>query len=66
MDHEIFSWLGSQQDYPSGLLLYDQHCKNSNLGRIVLFGRSTGKNQLTLAYELSKAISHQVPHHSVE
>jgi len=57
MDHEIFTWLSSQQDYPSGLLLYDRYCKNSNLGRILRIGGATGKNRLTLAYELGKIIS---------
>lgn len=56
MDHEILSWLNSQQDYPSGLLLYDRYCKNSNLGRILRIGGATGKNRLTLAYELGKII----------
>ena len=64
MDHEILTWLNSEQDYPSGLLLYDWYCKNPNLGRILRIGGATGKNRLTLAYELGKAISHQVPHHS--
>jgi hypothetical protein len=66
MDHEIFSWLNSDQDYPSGLLLYDRFCKNPNLGRILRIGGATGKNRLTLAYELGKVISPQVPHHSPE
>jgi hypothetical protein len=56
MDHEIYFWLNSEQDYPSGLLLYDQYCKNPNLGRILRVGGETGKNRLTLAYELGKAI----------
>ena len=58
MDHEIFTWLNSDQDYPSGLLLYDQYCKNPNLGRILRIGGATGKNRLTLAYELAKVIRH--------
>ena len=56
MDHEIFTWLNSDQDYPSGLLLYDRFCKNTNLGRILRIGGATGKNRLTLAYELGKVI----------
>ena len=59
MDHEIFTWLSSQQDYFSGLLLYDRYCKNSKLGRILRIGGATGKNRLTLAYELGKII---LPH----
>ncbi|MCX6303358.1 MAG: hypothetical protein NT040_00165 [Bacteroidetes bacterium] len=66
MDHEIFTWLNSDQDYSSGLLLYDRFCKNPNLGRILRIGGATGKNRLTLAYELGKAISHQVPNNSPE
>lgn len=66
MDHEIFTWLNSDQDYPSGLLLYDRFCKNPNLVRILRIGGATGKNRLTLAYELGKAISHQVSHHPPE
>jgi len=66
MDHEIFTWLNSDQDYSSGLLLYDRFCKNPNLGRILRIGGATGKNRLTLAYELGKAISHHVPHYSPE
>jgi len=60
MDHEIFSWLNSDQDYPSGLSLYDRCCRNSKLGRILRIGGATGKNRLTLAYELGKMISHLV------
>ncbi len=56
MDHEIFTWLNSDQDYPSGLLLYDRFCKNLNLGRILRIGGATGKNRLTLAYELGKVV----------
>ena len=66
MDHEIFTWLNSDQDYSSGLLLYDRFCKNPNLGRILRIGGATGKNRLTLAYELGKVINPQVPHHSSE
>jgi hypothetical protein len=61
MDHEICNWLSTQQDYPSGLLLYDRYCKNSKLGRILRIGGATGKNRLTLAYELGKIINQQVP-----
>jgi hypothetical protein len=58
MDHEIFTWLNSDQDYLSGLLLYDQYCKNTNLGRILRVGGATGKNRLTLIYELGKIVKH--------
>jgi hypothetical protein len=58
MDHEIFTWLSSDQDYPSGLVLYDRYCKNTNLGRILRIGGATGKNRLTLIYELGKVAKH--------
>jgi len=66
MDHEIFSWLSSDQDYPSGLLLYDRYCRNSNLGRILHIGGPTDKNRLTLAYELGKVIRPLISSHSVK
>jgi hypothetical protein len=58
MDHEISFWLNSQQDYTSGLLLYDRYCQNQNLGRILRIGGATGKNRLTLVYELGKIIQY--------
>ena len=58
MDHEISSWLNSQQDYPSGLQLFDRYSKNFNLARILRIGGATGKNRLTLAYELGKITRH--------
>ncbi|MDD4554002.1 MAG: hypothetical protein PHP04_07375 [Bacteroidales bacterium] len=66
MDHEIFTWLNSDLDYPSGLSLYDRYCHNSNLGRILRIGGSTGKNRLTLAYELGKVIGPMISNHSVK
>lgn len=66
MVHEIFTWLNSEQDYPSGLLLYDRYCKSTNIGRILRIGGATGKNRLTLAYELGKVISNYNLHHSPE
>ncbi len=59
MDQEISSWLNSQQDYPSGLQLFDCYGKNFNLARILRVGGATGKNRLTLAYELGKLARHQ-------
>ncbi len=64
MDHEIFTWLNSDQDYSSGLLLFERYCKNASLSRILLVGGATGKNRLTLAYELGKVIRNLVPKHS--
>jgi len=54
MVHEISSWLNSQQDYPSGLQLFDRYGKNFNLARILRVGGATGSNRKTLAYELGK------------
>jgi hypothetical protein len=59
MDHEIASWLTSPQDYSSGLQLFDRYGKNFNLARILRVGGATGKNRLTLAYELGKLVRHQ-------
>ena len=58
MYHEISSWLNSQRDYPSGLQLFDRYGKNFNLARILRVGGATGKNRLTLAYELGKLAGH--------
>jgi len=66
MDHEIFTWLSSEQDYPSGLFLYDRYCKNPNLGRILRVGGATGKNRLTLAYELGKIVRYLVSLHVIK
>ena len=56
MDDEINVWLNSGQDYPSGLLLYDRYCKNTNLCRILRVGGATGKIWFTLSYKFDKAI----------
>lgn len=62
MDHEIFTWLNSGQDYSLGLILYDKYCRNQKLGRILHVGGATAKNLRTLTYELGKIIRHdQVP-----
>jgi len=54
MDQEISTWLNSQQDYPSGLQLFDRYGKNYNLARILRVGGATGSNRKTLSYELGK------------
>ena len=58
MDHEIIVWLNSDQDYISGLLLHEKYARNPNLGRILRVGGATGKNRLTLIYELGKIAKH--------
>jgi hypothetical protein len=61
MDHEIFTWLSSRQDYSTGLLLYDKYCRNQKFGRILRIGGATAKNIRTLAYELGKIVRDQSP-----
>jgi hypothetical protein len=61
MDHEIFTWLSSGQDYSSGLILYDKYCRNQKLGSILRIGGATAKNIQTLTYELGKIIRDQSP-----
>jgi hypothetical protein len=56
MDLDILIWLNSAQDYTYGLTLYYLHGKNPNLSRILTVGGATGKNRLTLAYELGKIV----------
>ena len=58
MDHEIVVWLNSDQDYTSGLFLHEKYARNPNLGRILRVGGATGKNRLTLIYELGKIAKH--------
>ena len=58
MDHEIVVWLNSDQDYTSGLILHEKYARNPNLGRILRVGGATGKNRLTLIYELGKIAKH--------
>ena len=58
MDHEIVFWLNSDQDYTSGLILHEKYARNPNLGRILRVGGATGKNRLTLIYELGKIAKH--------
>jgi len=59
MVHDIINWLNSEQDYLSGLTLYQRHGKNPNLSRILSVGGATGKNRLTLCYELGKIAKHK-------
>ncbi|MEI6682845.1 MAG: hypothetical protein WCO44_09475 [Bacteroidota bacterium] len=56
MDQKIHHWLNSDQDYQVGLQLFDFFVKNFNLARILRVGGATGKNRLTLAYELGKLV----------
>ena len=66
MDHEIHKWVNSDQDYFSGVLIYDRYGRNPNLARLLRRGGATVKNRLTLSYELGKiakqiAVSENIP-----
>ena len=54
MDHEIHKWVNSDQDYFTGVQIYDRYGRNPNLARILRRGGATVKNRLTLSYELGK------------
>ena len=58
MDHEIHKWVNSDQDYFSGVLIYDRYGRNPNLARILRRGGATVKNRSTLLYELGKIVKH--------
>ena len=59
-------WVNSDQDYFSGVLIYDRYGRNPNLARLLRRGGATVKNRLTLSYELGKiakqiAVSENIP-----
>ena len=54
MDHELHMWVNSDQDYFSGVQIYERYGRNPNLARILRRGGATVKNRLTLSYELGK------------
>jgi len=58
MDHEILLWLKSDQEYLTGLALFDCYGHSPKIGRILRIGGATGKNRLTLSYELDKIAKH--------
>jgi hypothetical protein len=60
MPSEILNWLASERNYHSGIILFERYVRNPNLIRILRLGGATGKNRLTLAYELGK-IARQLP-----
>lgn len=47
-------WVNSDQDYFTGVQIYDRYGRNPNLARILRRGGATVKNRLTLSYELGK------------
>ena len=59
-------WVNSDQDYFSGVQIYDRYGRNPNLARLLRRGGATMKNRLTLSYELGKiakqiAVSENIP-----
>jgi intein/homing endonuclease len=58
MDHEILFWLKSDQEYSTGLALFDRYGHSSKMGRMLRIGGATVKNRLTLLYELGKIAKH--------
>ena len=60
MDHEILFWMKADQDYLSGLALFERYTHNTKIGRMLRIGGATVKNRLTLSYELSKIAKHLV------
>jgi len=51
-------WVNSDQDYFTGVLIYDRYGRNPNLARLLRRGGATVKNRLTLSYELGKIAKH--------
>ncbi len=58
MDHEILLWINTDQEYLTGLALFDRYGYSSKMGRMLRIGGATGKNRLTLSYELDKIAKH--------
>ena len=54
MDHEILFWMKADQDYLTGLALFERYTHNTKIGRMLRIGGATVKNRLALSYELSK------------
>lgn len=48
----------ADQDYLSGLALFERYTHNTKIGRMLRIGGATVKNRLTLSYELSKIAKH--------
>ncbi len=58
MDNEILFWIKADQDYLTGLALFERYTHNTKIGRMLRIGGATVKNRLTLSYELSKIAKH--------
>ena len=48
----------ADQDYLTGLALFERCTHNTKIGRMLRIGGATVKNRLTLSYELSKIAKH--------
>jgi hypothetical protein len=58
MDHEILLWIKSDQDYLTGLALFDRYGHSPKISRILRIGGATVKNRSTLLNELGKIAKH--------
>ena len=58
MNNEILFWMKADQDYLSGLALFERYTHNTKIGRMLRIGGATVKNRLTLSYELNKIAKH--------
>jgi hypothetical protein len=66
MDHELLLWIYADQEYLTGLALFDRYGHSPKICRMLRIGGATGKNRLTLLYELGKiakqiAVSDKTP-----
>jgi hypothetical protein len=55
MDHEILLWINANQEYLTGLALYDRYGHSPKIGMMLRIGEATAKNRLTLSNELGKS-----------
>jgi hypothetical protein len=55
MDNEILLWIKSDQEYLTGLTLFDRYGHSPKIGKILRIGGATLKNRLPLASELGKS-----------
>jgi hypothetical protein len=58
MNNEILFWMKADQDYLTGLALFERYTHNTKICRMLRIGGATVKNRLTLSYELSKIVKH--------
>jgi len=58
MDHEILLWINADQEYLTGLALFDRYGHSPKIGRMLRIGGATVKNRSTLLYELGKIAKH--------